>query len=247
MVTLLIVAGIAIGYLALQQYSMEQLQNSYEERLALADERIVYLEQALTQTDESVALNGTAINAQFKAIKTESDTHMSEIRKLWDVTNKRNRVWIDENKEGLAAQTKVVSGIESSITALKSSQDSDEKLLSALAEKLETEKLEIAKIDKSLVSVSEKMDAATRAVESMNQSNYDEQLLTLTLTQENLMAEQGQIGNAQAKNSTQVQDILDSLNAVDAGRLETNKRLTALSGQLETLEARVTGLTGGSP
>jgi len=246
LVLLLVVAGIAIGYLALQQYSLTQLLNSYEERLELADERIVRLEQSLTQTDESVALNGTAINAQFKAIKSETDLQMSEIRKLWDVTNKRNRQWIEENQANIVTQTNATANLEAAITSLQTSQSSDEAVIASLKDQLSAQSASYAELDQILKQQSEEMGTVNRAIQSLISANYEEKLLTLTLTQENLLAEQGSIEDLSKANSAQIANIIESINAVDTGRLETNQRLSALSTRLDTLNARVTALTGSS-
>jgi hypothetical protein len=247
MVTLLIVAGISIGYLALQQYSLAQLLNSYEERLELADERIVSLEQALTQTDESVAMNGTAINAQFKAIKAEAEFQMSEIRKLWDVTNKRNRVWIEENQQALKKQADVVGALIKTVGTVEAAQKAESGTLAALQTQVADEKAKIAEFATSLESVEGDIGTVNRAIESLINSNVEERILTLTLTQENLLAEQGQITNSVSEQSTQVDDMLVTLKSIDAYRLETNRRITTLNAQLDSLETRLTALTGSTP
>jgi hypothetical protein len=212
----LIVAGIAIGYLALQQYSAVQLLNSYEERLMLADERIVRLEQSLTQTDESVSMNGTAINAQFKAIKVETDMQMDEIRKLWDVSNVRNRAWIVAKSVGL---------INTSLATVQSGQAEEVKKLASLSDQLSVEKTQRGeseqKLEQALVQIEQQLEqfkaveqqlaqeiglitvdlaAASSTLGSILDANYGEQILTLTLTQElaaaqrdQIVAEQGQI------------------------------------------------------
>lgn len=246
MVTLLIVSGIAIGYLALQQYSQTQLLNSYEERLGLADERIVALERALTETDESVAMNGTAINAQFKAIKTETDLQMSEIRKLWDVANKRNRQWIEDNQAALKTQGDTVATLQASLKTLQNAQSSDEQMFTNLSTELSGNQSALAELDTLLQSTREELVSITEAMAAIEQANLEERLLTLTLTQENLLSEQGTIDGRVGTNGQSIADIQETLRAVDAYRLETSKRLAALVTQLETLDARVTSLTGGT-
>lgn len=244
MVTLLLVSGVAIGYLALQQYSMTQLLASYEERMELADDRIVSLERALTETDESVAMNGTAINAQFKAIKNETDLQMSEIRKLWDVANKRNRQWIEDNQSALATQQEKVSGLSTQVAELESSQSSDEQRLADLAASLDAEQARLDAMTTTFEDVNAELGTVNRAIENLIQRDYEERILSLTLTQENLLAEQGTLASTVSSQSASLDDLQETLNAIDAGRLETNARLSALRSQLDNLEARVTGLAG---
>lgn len=267
-VTLLIVLGVAVGFLALQQYSMYQLQASYEERLALADERIVNLEKALTQTDESVAFNETAINAQFKAIKTDTDLHMSEIRKLWDVSNKRNRGWIEENQNAVAAQLEQIKKAQADLSELAESQAGSDSSIAELGDQFEQlSNVELAKLEQAIeqnlltveqninavelnlqavqsnqeeiTAVSSRLADVGLKLDSLEQSNLEERLLTLTITQENLLAEQ-------TRNSANLAEVIENIKAIDAGRLETSKRLTSLTNQLDTVNARVTALTGSS-
>jgi cell division protein FtsB len=245
-VLLLCLLGVAVILLALQQYSQYQLQQSYEERLSLADERIVNLEKSLTQTDESVAFNETAINAQFKAIKSDTDMHMDEIRKLWDVSNKRNKDWIEENQAAIADQLQQINTAKASLSELATKQAADASAiesinnriagfankddLDSLAESLEQTQQELASLTAQITEMNAQLDA-------LSQENYEERLLTLTLTQENLLAEQ-------SRNTANLAEISQNIEAIDAGRAETIKRLTALTNQLDTLSARVTALSG---
>lgn len=244
MITLLLVSGAAIAYLALQQYSMTQLLTSYEERLELADDRIVSLERALTETDESVSMNGTAINAQFKAIKGETDMQMSEIRKLWDVANKRNRQWIEDNQAALASQQEKIAGLSTKITAVETAQGADQERLAEVAAQLATEQTRVASLVSGFEEVDAELGTVNRAIESLLQTDYEERILTLTLTQENLQAEQGTLNATVSDNLASLNELQETLRAVNAGRQETNARLSALRSQLDTLDARVTGLTG---
>ncbi|EAR08726.1 hypothetical protein [Reinekea blandensis] len=244
MVLLLVIAGGAIGYLALQQYSLSQLLNSYEERLELADDRIVSLERALTETDESVAMNGTAINAQFKAIKSETDMQMSEIRKLWDVANKRNREWIEANQATLATQQETLSALSGQIAQLESGQASDEQRLSQLTQQLESEQAQLEQMETTFASYETQLDEVSAVVEDALQNDYEERLLSLTLTQENLLAEQGTLQSTVNGQQSSLNELQSTLTAIDTGRQETNARLSALRSQLDSLESRVTALAG---
>ncbi|TCS40147.1 hypothetical protein [Reinekea marinisedimentorum] len=242
---LLTLLGVAVILLALQQYSQYQLQQSYEERLALADERIVNLEKALTQTDESVVFNETAINAQFKAIKGDTDLHMSEIRKLWDVANKRNKEWIEENQTAIAEQLKLINAASTRLSELTAKQQADAKAIETIngelvgfasAEELQSLQASLEQSRQELVLLGTQMTEVNDQLGSLSQANFEERLLTLTLTQENLLAEQ-------SANTVSLADMSQHINAIDAGRLETNKRLTALTNQLDTLSARVSALS----
>ncbi len=247
LVFLVILSGVAIGFLSLQQYSMTQLLNSYEERLELADERIVGLERALTETDESVSLNGTAINAQFKAIKNETDLHMSEIRKLWDVTNKRNRNWIEENKAALETQTQKLNSALASLAKVIDAQAVDASAISSINEVMSQSETQLDEINQAVTELDVETQSISTTLESFIGNNYEEQILSLTLTQENMLAVQNDVGSTADKNADGITDILIQIDAIDASRVETSRRLSALTSQIETLNSRLTALTGSSP
>lgn len=237
LIVLVLLAGVSIVYLALENYSKTQLLASYEERIDLAAERIVNLERSLTQTDESVALNGTAINAQFKAIKAETDIQMSEIRKLWDVANKRNRNWIEDNQSTLADQQEVLAGLQTQLGALATSQDDAEVGLATLGD-------EFSLAAARLADAQTQVDALNDSMAQLIATNLEERVLTLTLNQENMTAEQDRARAAIRSNQQVLDDIGLAMQSIDAYRRETNQRLAAVTTQLERLGARVQSLTG---
>lgn len=239
-----VIGGIAIAYLALQQYSLHQTIASYEERLSLADDRIVFLEQSLTQTDESVAMNETAINAQFKAIKSDADLQMSEIRKLWDVTNKRNRAWIEENQaqlksldSSLSSVVKQVSSVETSIASLIASSENSNQAVGQLKTQIDQQQQQLAAAEASVQSISQQL--ADVSLEEL-----EEQIVGVRFAQENLLVEQGILTDNDAQFASQLSSLQGDLGSVSASRVETNKRLQALTKQIEALDARITALAG---
>lgn len=219
------VLAIAAIFMAYQQYSLHQLQASYEERLELADDRIVSLERALNQTDESVALNETAINAQFKAIKSDTDVHMSEIRKLWDVANKRNKNWIEENQAALKSQLAAVNANEQTLDELSSQLQSSDQAVASLNSQLSPLQQLTQSNKDALASMTQQLNSLNETLEGALQANIEERLISLTLAQEDLLAEQASYSQ--------------QLRAIDASRIETSKRLTALANQLDALSARL--------
>lgn len=239
-----IIGGIAIAYLALQQYSLNQTITSYEERLILADDRIVFLEQSLTQTDESVAMNETAINAQFKAIKSDADLQMSEIRKLWDVTNKRNKAWIEDNQAelkklstALGAVNTQASTLEAALDSLKSNTEQSAITIGQLGNQTEEQQRLLAEAKTEILSMQQQLANASL-------SEIEEQIVSIRFAQENLLAEQGLLTDNDAAFAQKLGVLQGDVSSVSASRLETNKRLSALTKQIETLDARLTAVAG---
>lgn len=92
-----LIAGLtACGWFLVAQNETLVAVNS---TLADLDDRLVRIEDRLQMTDR--ALSETESETQDQLAYWES-----EIRKLWDVSNKRNRGWIEDNQEALAALQK---------------------------------------------------------------------------------------------------------------------------------------------
>lgn len=85
----------------------QALERAQAER-ADAEARLKRIEDRLSMTDQ--ALSDTSSQTQDKLAYWES-----EIRKLWDVSNKRNKDWIEDNQ---AAIKKLQSGMDSQTQAL---------------------------------------------------------------------------------------------------------------------------------
>ena len=72
------------------------------------------LETRLRVTDETMTEAGQDTTEQIGFWE-------SEIRKLWDVSNKRNKDWIEANQATLKKQTQTLAGIDSTLRGLKAS------------------------------------------------------------------------------------------------------------------------------
>ena len=92
---LLIFSLIFCGVLAVQFYQLKQQSDIQIEALAI-------LQDKLTSTDEQANLSVDAM----KILLREQD---HEIRKLWDLSNKRNKVDIRKNKDKLDDQSKLIT------------------------------------------------------------------------------------------------------------------------------------------
>ncbi|WP_419835713.1 hypothetical protein [Endozoicomonas atrinae] len=76
-----------------------------------------------------VSQTGETINQSDSIFRSELKVVNSEIRKLWDVSNKRNRQWINENKEKIEQGAKKVDlAVKQSDAAKKSSEQAASKL-----------------------------------------------------------------------------------------------------------------------
>lgn len=83
-----------------------------EKALADAERRIAVMEDRLRLTDETLSESESDTNQQMTFWE-------SEIRKLWDLTNKRNRGWIETNRANLQKLSNSASSMEATLKTLQ--------------------------------------------------------------------------------------------------------------------------------
>jgi uncharacterized protein YoxC len=130
----LVLAGLIAGLTACGWFLVtldESLDQARSERAA-AEDRLARIEDRLSMTDQ--ALDETESETQ-----SQIDFWESEIRKLWDVTNKRNRDWIEENQKAVAglrskldSQSQTLSEVRAQATDLQRSLGTQEEILEQL-------------------------------------------------------------------------------------------------------------------
>ena len=141
----------------------------------------------------------------------------SEIRKLWNVSNERNRGWIKDNQ-------KAVKGLDKSVTALQASAR-DLKATTARHE--------------------EAFDQQTALIDQL--TSVEIQLQQLVRAQQDLVDKVNTTGQAVAKMraslDTQVAENTEAIAAIDAYRIATNSRFRDLEQRLEALRANANTTT----
>src|SRR5690554_6254938 len=88
---LLLILASGLGYLGYDGWQTRASLQEAQRQLVTTNTRLIELESQLSATDESLSLNESAIQSKLNNI-------LSEIRKLWDVADARNRDWIRENQ-----------------------------------------------------------------------------------------------------------------------------------------------------
>ena len=131
LVMALLIAGLTASgwFIATQNDALAEARIERGEAVA----RLERIERRLSLTDE--ALGQADAETQDKLQYWES-----EIRKLWDVTNKRNRGWIEENqaalaslKQGVDAQSQSIAEVRAQATDLRRAIGTQEDILEQLA------------------------------------------------------------------------------------------------------------------
>ncbi len=226
---LLIVTMILGGFAYLFKTEMDGLSDN----LSLATARVEALERQLSATDESVSFNENAIEAKLSNI-------MSEIRKLWDVSNKRNKAWIQTAQtdiqtlqKGLSKQNSELSLVVASQTEIQTVNDSMSQKVSAIETNGQDLSKKLSEIDVELETISrstnDKVDEVSLELRLLNDQFSGSDTVDRLTKAENLLTETGA-----------------AIESIDAYRLQTNDRLTTLQNQLRALEKSVADLSSGS-
>lgn len=186
------------------------LQAVVDNRLSESTEQLGSLASQLSATDEEVTQTSDQVRQTLA-------THDSEIRKLWDVSNKRNRVWIEKNQAEIAKLVKQRAELSKAVEALKTEMAAigkqNEQLVLArnqLQTRIEVQAETVKQIDSRLA-------AQQKQVEALNK------LLPAMQSLARVESAGGGIGN-------RLTEIEAAINAFDAYRRQVNVRLDRLDG-----------------
>lgn len=161
LILVILLAGLMVaGWFVANQ---QQMLTSEQQAREAAEGRIALLEDRLRMTDETLTESGSET-------KSEIGRWESEIRKLWAVSNERNKDWIQANQAALKKQTSALSGItgkqselSGQIASMKSALDDQGDLrgdLAAVSKQLD----QLVKTQRDLV---DKVNAARQSVASL--------------------------------------------------------------------------------
>lgn len=193
LVLALLIAGLtACGwFIATQNDALAEARVERDEAVT----RLERIERRLSLTDE--ALSQTDAETQDQLAYWES-----EIRKLWDVSNKRNRGWIEANQAALgeletslAAQSRTLGEVRAQATELRQAIGTQDSILEQLM-----------LLDRRAADLLQQQRTLTDSVNSLGQTT--------------------------AALERRVSDNEDAVTAIDAFRRDTNGRLTRLQERL---------------
>ena len=202
----ILVAGLALAgwFIANQQQQLTVERDKLED----ANERLERLENRLSATDSAMSQGGQDTQEQIGLWE-------SEIRKLWAVSNERNKKWIEDNQSAVKRLNGTLNGIESSNRDLKAAVSRHSDALDeqqALVDKLASLELQIQQIVRGQRDLVDKVNAANQGLASVRAGVADK-----------------------------VSDNSDAITAIDAHRVRVNSRLAEIERQLSALA----GAAGG--
>ena len=135
----------------------------------------------------------------------------SEIRKLWNVSNERNRGWIKDNQ-------KAVKGLDQTVTALQSSARDLKAATARHEEAFEQQTTLIDQITSVEIQLQQLVRAQQDLVDKVNTTSQA-------------------VAKLRANLDTQVSENTEAIAAIDAYRIATNSRFRDLEKRIEALSA----------
>lgn len=247
----ILVAG--VGGLYFQNTQLSQALSKQEGQVSQALNRIQVLEQELTATGRDLSKSGATLENRIQGNETE-------IRKLWDLSNKRNRRDIDDNSTAIAALKAQLSKIPSELsnlqqvlkdesttrTLITQALKTEQELLStqianqqiALTEQANAQQLALTQHAETDVSAREELKALLESKLTVLQQEYDE----LTAQMKALEEPQDSLGEV---NKT-IQEHKLRLDSIDASRRQLTTNVTRLNTDVSNLQLEVNALMKGN-
>lgn len=197
LVIAVLVAGLALAgwFIANQQ----QMLIDEQSKSAQANTRLEKLEARLVATDSAMAQEGVDTKEQIGFWE-------SEIRKLWAVSNDRNKNWIQDNQATLKKIDNSLSGIEAANRDLKAAVGRHESAFEqqqALVDQLTGMELQMQQVIRGQRDLVDKVNAANQTVASLR-----------------------------AQLADKVDDNAEAIQAIDAFRVAINSRIADLERRL---------------
>lgn len=206
-------AGLAVMLLVIAVYffrEMQQMQARLDATLDQSSEQLGSLASQLSATDES-------LNQSSDQVRETLSLHDSEIRKLWDVSNKRNKDWILANQAAISKLEKQRAETAKNITALQTE-------IAALKKQNQQIALQRNQMQVQLDLASESVRQAEASVAS--QKKIVDQVSQILPALKTMAA-------AQAKGEsldTRLSEIEAAIAAFDVYRRQVNTRLDRIEG-----------------
>ena len=206
----LMIAGFGIGgwFVFNQQ---QELMASEKERKD-AEARIAQLEARLRATDETMTEAGEDTNEQLNFWE-------SEIRKVWDIANKRNKKWIQDNQAAVTRHQSALNSVESSLADLRSA---------------------VSRNDTKLQQQGEIIDRL---------ADVQQQVRTLVRQQRDLVdsvnTSRQVVATLKASLEPRVETLEEAISVIDGSRQQTGAQWSRLRARMDALERQLEESTAG--
>jgi chromosome segregation ATPase len=161
LVLAVLVIGLAVaGWFLVSQH---QALTVARDTLAQSEKRIAVLEERLQVTDETMSLADREVTTQLGAWQ-------DEVRKLWDVSNKRNKGWIEENRANIKKQGETLQRVDKRLEEVKTNVARHESTLtqmSAIVEQLGSVESQLARLTTQQRQLTDQLNATRQTVAAL--------------------------------------------------------------------------------
>lgn len=203
---------------------MWQQLNDLTQRLDRSHSALTDSETELGSLKSQLETRNASLSKQKGVVAKDLSLLQSEVRKLWDVSNKRNKKNIKSNKDNLAALSKASKKHQSQLAKQVKSTSALSLNVSQLHE-------EITRREQSQDKLIAEIGGLTEQVASLQAEN--DMLKVTVVEQEKLL--QG-LKNGQLQR--QITDLEQAIKAIDAHRSQVNGRLDRLDKELGALYSK---------
>lgn len=220
---LAILLVVASGYFYRQ---ITDLRARLDSRLTQSSERLGDLKSRLSATGQSSQALKNALAAQNKRLDEQSE----QIRKLWDVSNKRNKGWIQENQQAVKALRGDVNDLQVAMAGIR-------KAAETASEAAQQARSQVANLDQRLASATKAFnDSSSQQRTQINQMQTQLDIIVDTLDRLRKQSEARKAALDELKRNAgdsadiarRLDDIEAAIKAFDKYRLQVNRRLDQL-------------------
>ena len=200
----LMIGGFGIGGWFVFNQQQELLASERER--AETEERVQHLEARLRATDETMSEAGEDTNEQLTFWE-------SEIRKVWDVANKRNKKWIQDNQAAITRHQSTLNSVEASLADLRSAVSRNDAKLQQQGEIVER-----------LADVQEQVRTLVRQHRDLVDAVNTSRQVVATL---------------KASLEPRIEKLEEAISAIDGSRQTTGAQWSRLRARLDALERQL--------
>lgn len=231
---ILVVAVSVLGYFGFEMYQSQQA--TFEK----AQAQIVQLEGLLKDAEQGAAESGEELQGNVSSLESvlkQKDKQLdSEIAKLWDIANKKNKPLLEKQakelaafKKSLAAQEKAVKSLKSQVASQKKQINAQKKQLAGISALKKELSAELGKAAKLTSRVETEMRTSSQLVQ--------EQVDELAAAQRKLKDRMAKVeGKSTAELARKVKLNEQAIRAFDGTRRQLNQDLLQVRQKLNNMQ-----------
>lgn len=228
-VVLFSMALAAAGYLWLK---VQELNSVLDQSLKASQEQLGTLESKVKNQDQSLSMTGDKVTSSINNLN-------AEVRKLWDLSNKRNRTDIDQllkSVQTLQSKQEADAKAQADLTAQLSQAQGEVKTLKAALAKLQDDGDKLKPLQDSIASLKNQQQDLADAQASL--SKQQQALDAKIGKQATQLATVGKAPAVPSDIGRRLTDVEADILSINASRQQVNSRLNQLDQDIQSLYQR---------